>query len=44
MILFFWSLDCWLSEGSDGGFAPILAAAYGGGRANFFENWDYGKH
>jgi hypothetical protein len=38
MILFFWSLYCWVSEGSegsDGGEAPVLAAAYGGGRANF---------
>ena len=51
MILFFWSLDCWFSEGSDGGEAPVLAAAYGGGRANFFEelsdkgNWrkSYGQ-
>jgi hypothetical protein len=22
----------------------VLAAAIGGGRANFFENWGYGKH
>jgi hypothetical protein len=32
MILLFWSLDCWFSEGSDGGEAPVLAA-------RFFENW-----
>ena len=38
MILFFWSLEFWLSEGSDGGEAPILAAAYGGGRAIFLKN------
>jgi hypothetical protein len=37
MILFFWSLNCWFYEGSDGGEAPVLAVAIGSGRANFFE-------
>ena len=38
MMLVCWSLEFWLSEGSAGGFAPLLAAAYGGGRAIFLKN------
>ena len=44
MMLVCWFLEFWLSEGSAGGEAPLLAAAIGGGRANFFENGGYGKH
>ena len=34
MMLVFWSLECWISEGSDGGFALLLAKALEFGRVN----------